>query len=346
MRNRRVERGLRISHSLGSYEVRSISVTEAVNSLPKNSLVVSDENVWSHWGKEFGNIEPFLICPGEESKSISVLHSVLNWLAMVGADRQSTVVALGGGVVGDLAGFAAAAYMRGIAVVQIPTSLMALVDSSIGGKCGVNIEAGKNLVGAFHAPIAVHQCLDTLKTLPTTEFVSGTAEIWKYGAIADEPLLSELLRDPVVPGDERLPRIVEKCVRIKARIVEADEFETSGERATLNFGHTVGHALEKLSGYELSHGQAVSIGMVAEAQIGESMGVTQPGFADQLRGGLEKQGLPPALPAMDASALVAAMKSDKKARGGHLSFALVTKPGQSKLVANVSDQAVTSTLTA
>ena len=185
--------------------------------------------------------------PGEASKSLLDARRLLSSLARHKVPRSGAIIALGGGVIGDLAGFVAATYLRGVNFVQMPTTLLAMVDSSVGGKTGVNLPEGKNLVGAFHQPKLVVADLDTLVTLPPREFAAGMAEVIKYGAIRDQALFQRVARG-VTPGDADLAEIVEKCVSIKARIVENDEFETKGERALLNFGHTIGHAIEKATG--------------------------------------------------------------------------------------------------
>ena len=204
---------------------------------------------------------------GERIKSMENVARLLSGLAQRKLPRVGTIVALGGGVIGDLAGFVAASYLRGVSFVQIPTTLLAMVDSSVGGKTGVNLPEGKNLVGAFHQPKLVLADLNTLETLPPREFSAGMAEIIKYGAIADLALF-ERVAQGVQPGDADLGQIIARCVEIKARIVENDEFETKGQRALLNFGHTLGHAIEKATGYtEYLHGEAVALGMRAAAWL-------------------------------------------------------------------------------
>ena len=214
-------------------------------------------------------LQPFrLTVPvGETSKSMEQLAKLLSQMAEKKVPRTGTVIGLGGGVVGDLAGFVAASYLRGVAFVQVPTTLLAMVDSSVGGKTGVNLPEGKNLVGAFHQPKLVIADLDTLKSLPPREFPAGMAEVIKYGAIKDKALFDRVARG-VKPDDSDLDEIVEKCVAIKARIVEEDEFETKGQRALLNFGHTIGHAIEKATGYKTYlHGEAIALGMRAATLI-------------------------------------------------------------------------------
>ncbi len=336
----KAEARLRVEHRYGGYEVAHQSLVDAFAG-QADALVITDQNVLKHWGHCFGAARHLAIPVGEGSKSLEVYGQVLRWLADQGARRSDTVVAFGGGVVGDLAGFAAASYMRGIALVQVATTLLAMVDSSVGGKVGIDLPQGKNLVGAFYPPQHVSLCLETLATLPDREFINGTAEIWKYGAVLDEELLQTLERQPLGPGDTRLPEIVMRCVGLKRTVVERDEFETTGLRAVLNFGHTVGHAIERATGYgQLLHGEAISIGMVVEARIGERMDLTPKGAAERLATGFARQGLPTRLPQVQPATLVGAMRLDKKASNDGLAFALLTGYGSCKLVSNVPEPVV------
>ena len=230
--------------------------------------------------------------------------------------RDAAVVALGGGVVGDLAGFVAATYLRGVPYVQVPTSLLAMIDSSIGGKTGVDAPAGKNLLGAFHQPRFVLADLDVLATLPPPQLSAGMAEALKHGVIADAEYFARL------EGAAVLEDVVRRSVEIKADVVARDERET-GLRAVLNFGHTVAHAIEALAKFEASHGEAVAVGMVIEARLGEALGVTAPGTASRIARALQHHNLPLELPTNAAPAeLVEAMRHDKKARDAELRFAL------------------------
>jgi 3-dehydroquinate synthase len=269
-------------------------------------------------------------------------------LADSGAKRDASVVALGGGVVGDLAGYAAASYMRGIALVQVPTSLLAQVDSSVGGKVGIDIPEGKNLVGAFHPPVAVQIATELLGTLPLREFNNGSAEIWKTAAILDEDLFCRLEARGIVANSEDLDEIVAKCVRWKAMIVAADEYETTGLRAILNFGHTVGHAIEQVLHYNgILHGEAVAIGMVKEALVGEMLGITPKGCAERLRTALSKHGLPTEMPAgIPVDNLISAMAKDKKGVGQtrDLAFSLLEGIGKCKLYTTIPRDSVREAL--
>jgi 3-dehydroquinate synthase len=251
-----------------------------------------------------------------------------------GYGRDSAVIALGGGVVGDLAGFVAATFMRGIPVVQVPTTLVAMVDASIGGKTAVDTPAGKNLVGSFHPPAAVIVDPQLLATLPLREMRAGIAEIVKHGVIADEAYLRQVAsRVPEVlsatggsASDSMLALIV-RSVEIKADIVSRDERE-DGLRKTLNFGHTIGHAVELVSGYSLLHGEAVGIGMALEGRLAERIGVAQSGTAATITGALQSAGLPTDLPpGFDREAIIEAMRSDKKGLSGKTRFALPLRIG-------------------
>jgi 3-dehydroquinate synthase len=335
--------GLRVNHRFGSYEVEFLPLAPAFERLPRGSFVVTDQNVRDHWGHVIP--KEFPVCtiePGEQSKSLAVYGVVLEWLGESGADRKSTVVAFGGGVVGDLAGFVAASYMRGVQFIQIPTTLLSQVDSSVGGKVGIDLEAGKNLAGAFHAPAAVYIDVDTLSTLPERQLTNGMAEIVKMGLILDVSLADELAKG----GIANLQPLVERCIRLKAAVVEEDELETTGKRAVLNFGHTIGHALEKVNGYrDVLHGEAISVGMFLEAKLGERIGVTRPGTAESVARVLKAQGLPlTCLGLHQTEELMQAMAKDKKALGGSLAFSLLEEPGRCKLVSGVSASEVKAVL--
>jgi 3-dehydroquinate synthase len=336
-----------IRHARGGYEVHSVPAESALAGLPASSFLVTDQNVHRAWGRVVpGGVPVWTVRPGEASKDMAILTEGLRWLAAQGARRDATVVAFGGGVVGDLAGFMAAAYMRGVAILQVPTSLLAMVDSSVGGKVGVDLPEGKNLVGAFWPPKEVRIASGFLATLPEREFRCGAAEVWKTAWIGDPGLLAELESAPLAPGDPRLDATIEACVRFKAAVVEEDEHETTGRRAVLNFGHTVGHAIEAAMGYEgVTHGEAVAIGMVVESRLAERLRLAEPGLADRVARGLASQGLPTMLPArLDIGVLVALMASDKKRSGSGLSFSLTLSPGECKLVHGVAREDVAAVL--
>jgi 3-dehydroquinate synthase len=271
-------------------------------------------------------VESIALPDGEKFKTTDTLHKVLDKLVAVGANRDITVVALGGGVVGDIAGFAAASYMRGVGFVQVPTTLLAQVDSSVGGKTGINHAQGKNLIGAFYQPGVVLIDTDTLQTLPERELKAGLAEVIKYGAIADVDFLAWLEEniDALLNRDpQALAHAIQRSCELKAEVVAEDERE-AGRRAILNFGHTFGHAIENSLGYgELLHGEAVAIGMVMAARMSD---IDQTG-RDRLRDLLARAGLPVAPPAVGAQTLLDAMGLDKKVVGKQLRLVLLKRPG-------------------
>ncbi len=331
-----------INHSRGSYPVQFGSIADAWARFDQPPFIVTDENVHRAWGGRLPDGPTFVVPPGERSKSLQCYGQALEWLARHGASRRSVIAAFGGGVVGDLAGFLAASYMRGVQFVQIPTTLLSQVDSSVGGKVGIDLEAGKNLVGAFWPPSRVEICLETLSTLPEREFWAGAAEILKTRLILDAAMdLSHLH-----PGSEDLPRIVAWAIAQKAKVVAEDEFETTGLRAILNFGHTLGHALEKALHYEtLLHGEAVAIGMVFESKLGERIGVTPAGTSELVAEACHRLHLPTTIPeGLNPSDLVDTMKRDKKARDGRLSFSLLTQVGACKLCDDVDESLVVELL--
>ncbi len=283
---------------------------------------------------------------GEEAKSLATATALYRQLATQEAHRDDLVVALGGGSVGDLAGFVAATYMRGIPFVQVPTTLTAQVDASIGGKTAVNLPEGKNLVGAFHQPVAVLADVTTLATLPDRELRSGLAEVAKVGLSLDLDLLDALETDPapILARDQAaMERLVARCVRAKAEVVAADVRDT-GRRLVLNYGHTLGHALERLDAFAgRSHGEAVAIGMAFAARLAERLELAPPGLAARHVRLLKSLGLEPegALPASDE--ILAAMRLDKKFRGG-IRFVLLEDVARPRVVEGVSQDAVRATL--
>lgn len=262
---------------------------------------------------------------GESHKTRETWSRLTDELLDAGCGRDTTVVALGGGVVGDLAGFVAATLMRGVPVIQCPTSLLAMIDASVGGKTGVDTAAGKNLVGAFHPPSAVLIDVDVLRTLPDPHRRSGLAEAIKHGVVADAGYFARVasLLPALVSGDTpAILEVVARSVEIKSGIVKSDARE-SGRRKILNFGHTIGHAIEQASGYTLLHGEAVAIGMVLEARVAERIGVAERGMAGKIERVLLEAGLPVVRPAsIDAATVLEATRHDKKSRGGAVSYAL------------------------
>lgn len=270
----------------------------------------------------------FTIPAGESAKTRETWGRLTDEMLVAGFARDSTIVAIGGGVVGDIAGFVAATYMRGVPVVQVPTTLLAMIDASIGGKTGVDTPAGKNLVGAFHQPSLVIVDPQTLATLPANHFRAGLAEALKHGVVANAEYFALIAaaRESTARDDATLMDVVTESVRIKAAIVERDERE-SGMRKVLNFGHTIGHAIESVSNYRLLHGEAVSIGMVLEAKLAERIGVAAGGTAAAIHDALTAIGLPTGVPVMDRDAILRATKSDKKARAGRVEYALPARIG-------------------
>lgn len=331
-----------VKHRLGAYEIDYSRFNEVSGRLPENCFFLTDENVVRLHGTSLDPSRVLALPPGESTKSMACFERALEWLGESGAGRQSTLVAFGGGVVGDLAGFVASSYMRGIPYIQIPTTLLAQVDSSVGGKVGIDLRAGKNMAGAFYPPVKVYICLELLDTLDDRQFNNGMAEVWKYGFIADPLLLDVIEAGGLRASGSRLEGIVNRCIEIKAQIVAEDEFERTGLRATLNFGHTVGHAVERVTNYQGPlHGEAISVGMVLEARLGENLGITEKGVAKAVEGYLSGQGLPVRLPeTISASGLVESMRGDKKRMSKGLAFSLLTRLGQCKLVQDVAEKDV------
>ncbi|MBA3272506.1 MAG: 3-dehydroquinate synthase, partial [Chthoniobacterales bacterium] len=266
---------------------------------------------------------------GETSKSLEQAGAVCEQMAAAGLDRSSFVVALGGGVLGDLAGFAAAIYHRGVSYVQVPTTLLAQVDSSIGGKTAVNTAAAKNLLGAVHQPVLVLADVETLRTLPKRELNQGFAEIIKHAVIAD-PMMFEVLRGFEIP---RLAELVQRNVAIKAAVVALDERDASGARAILNFGHTVGHAVERAAGYgALLHGEAVSLGIVAACEVSVQRAGLAEAERQQVLSALKRFDMPTSLPAdFPRAGIMPALRSDKKFERGEVRFVVSPRLGSAHL---------------
>lgn len=308
----------------------------------RTAAVITNGVVWDHYGDVVtGTVEQAgLTCrvirvpDGEQAKSTETLSALWHRFANIPLLRDDVVIALGGGVVGDLAGFAAATWNRGIGLVQVPTTLLAQVDSAIGGKTGINLSEGKNLVGAFHQPLAVVSDVTTLASLPSRERRAGLGEVAKYGFIADPVVLDILETRPgsATAGDPAvMTQIVQRGSAVKAEIVSEDELE-SGRRALLNYGHTVGHAIESLTSYDTyRHGEAVALGMVFAARLGERMEVSEPGLADRTVAVLDGLGLPTRGLRLDPGEVWDLMARDKKARNG-VRFVLAAHPGKALLV--------------
>lgn len=331
-----------VRHGSGSYAVEFTTMADAMEA--QSSLVITDRNVDHAWSSVI-RAPKIVVPPGEETKSLEHYSRLVRDLAARGLKRSGSLVALGGGVVGDLVGFVASTYMRGIPFVQIPTTLLAMVDSSVGGKVGIDLPEGKNLVGAFWPPKVVKIPLDALTTLPARQFRNGMAEVWKYGFILEPGLCDRLARKPLTNESSELEVVISRCVQLKAEIVQEDEHDRTGRRAILNFGHTVGHAIETVTGYSgVLHGEAVAIGMVVESRIGERLGLTKAGTADRIEAFLRADGLPTTFPNLGADNLMAAMRGDKKAETDGLAFSLVTELGRCKLVTGIAEADVSAIL--
>lgn len=269
----------------------------------------------------------FVFPAGESSKNIETLSDILEFLAQNGFTRSDILIALGGGVVGDITGFAASVYLRGVRFVQLPTTLLAMVDSSVGGKTAVDLKAGKNLAGAFYQPEIVLADTRALDTLNKTELANGFSESIKYGVLFDKELFE--LFGEVLEGD-KLEKAIADCVAHKARVVKNDEFDR-GERKLLNLGHTIGHAIEKCSGYTIPHGHAVAAGMAMIARASEKMGLAEAGTSGKIEEMLEKYGLPTDCPQFEDKALLHAALGDKKREGGSITLIIPEKIGGSVL---------------
>jgi 3-dehydroquinate synthase len=312
-------------------------------SLSLPATIVSSPPIWEAQGEQVASLadgaDPVLMADGERAKTLRSVSGLYDAFASRTIDRSATIVAFGGGVVGDVAGFAAATYLRGIRYVQIPTTLLAQVDSAIGGKVGVNLSAGKNLAGAFHPPALVIADPGVLATLRRREFRAGMYEVLKYGVIASLPLFEQvssqlralMSRDPATLG-----AVIAACCRIKAAVVAEDEFE-GGPRRILNFGHTVGHALEAVTKYRrFRHGEAVGYGMLAAADVSVRRGMMPAGDRAALAEVIRRLGPLPGVGDLHASDLLEAMSRDKKRIAGTLHFVLSAGIGRTEIVTDVA----------
>ena len=326
----RIERGL--LKSIGN-EARKLSKAGKV-------AVITDANVNALYGEELENsleeagfaVSRIVIEPGEKSKSLEVLGEVYGKLAAAGLTRGDLVITFGGGVPGDLGGFAAATFLRGVDFIQVPTSLLAQIDSSVGGKVAIDLPAGKNLVGSFYQPLGVFIDPDLLKTLPQRYLHDGLAEAVKYGCIRSVGLfrkLEEIKDDAELL--QKIDQVIFECCEIKARIVEADEFD-NGDRMLLNFGHTLGHAVEKCYGYETyTHGEGVGIGMIMITVQTESRGITENGTTARIRGLLKHYNLP-VKTEMSRDEVLQTVALDKKKKGGEITLVILAKIGEGRLL--------------
>jgi 3-dehydroquinate synthase len=322
---------------------------------PAAAYVISDEGVFRHARRVQASMEAagvpthmFLLPPGEQSKSLEMARHLYSWLAGRRAERGHAVLSVGGGVVGDLGGFVAATFLRGMPFAQVPTSLLAMMDASIGGKVAVDLPQGKNLVGAFYQPRFVLTDVQALASLPDRELSSGWAEALKHGLILDEPLVCDFeeRRDEIRALDAVVATdVIRRSVSIKADVVSRDEKETLGVRVLLNYGHTIGHAIEAATGYgSFLHGEAVSVGMMGAAYIGEAMGLMPGQDVARQRRLLESYGLPVSNPGMDVDAVSQAMLSDKKTVGKSIRWVLLDGIGKAVVRDDVPPEVVTETL--
>lgn len=321
-----------------------------------HAIVITDEHVESPHAQTAAEsladagaqVDLLVVEAGEQTKSVESAAGLWDQLLELDTDRKSVVVAVGGGVVGDLAGFVAATFARGLAFVQVPTTLLAQVDSSVGGKVGINLSGGKNMVGAFWQPAGVLIDTAVLATLPEREYRAGLAEVVKYGVILDAGFFSYLETHAVelLERDaEVLEHVITRSCRLKADVVEGDEREQTGLRAVLNYGHTFCHALETVTGYgEYLHGEAVSIGMLCASRLAERLGRVDHDFTQRQQTLLAKLGLPVAFPVLKPETVLAAMSHDKKVEHGRLRFVLPTRMGHVELVGNVDVEHVRAAL--
>jgi 3-dehydroquinate synthase len=328
-----------------SYEVRigAFDADEAARALaaavgqPTGVAVLADSQVAAAsprvgalvaaLGERLPRVRRMDLAPGESCKTLAAVAETCQWLAANGYDRGAAVVGVGGGAATDHAGFAAAIYLRGVPFALCPTTLLAMVDASVGGKTGVDLPAGKNLVGAFHQPRLVLADLGFLDTLPGRELTSGMAEVVKAGLIADVALFERLERADAPLPPAALAEIIAAAVRVKVEVVTSDERE-GGRRAILNFGHTLGHALESESAYSLLHGEAVSLGMMAALALGQARGVTDPSLAPRVSALLRRVGLPVDVAGRLGPAVLERMEVDKKRRADRVQFIFVPRLGQ------------------
>lgn len=340
---------------IGEEILDRVGMILARNNWAKRYIIVTDTQIDALHGKRVQQaletadlkVERITVPPGEEAKEIGTVLAIAGRLTSLGADRSTALIALGGGVIGDMTGFVASIYMRGIPVIQIPTTLLAQVDSGIGGKTGVDTAAGKNLLGTFHQPKGVFIDLSFLQTLPEDQFTSGMAEVIKYGAIDSSELLAQL-EAAVERGGLRetpfLEGIITAACRIKKGFVELDERD-SGLRRVLNFGHTVGHAVEAASGYSLSHGESVAIGMVAAARLSEELHHLPADDRRRIEAIIRAIGLPDRIPAnLDLDELRSRIARDKKKSGETIHFVLLKKLGLPIVNGGIPDALLQKTL--
>ncbi|HRQ22168.1 MAG TPA: 3-dehydroquinate synthase, partial [Anaerolineales bacterium] len=320
--------------AMGEYDVIVGAVGQVDNLSYSNPIIVTDENVAKHHLEKIQtlfNAKAIIVPAGEEHKNLTTISRLWDAFLENGLDRKSTVIALGGGVIGDMAGFAASTYMRGIDWIAIPTTLLSMVDASLGGKTGFDLPEGKNLIGSFHPPKLVIADPSLLLTLPERELRSGMAEVVKHGVISDPDLFAMCNRgmDWVKAN---LEEVVKRAMAVKIKVIEADPYE-KGIRAALNLGHTIGHAVELVSKFELRHGEAISIGMAAEARYSARVGLAGSGVVEAIESTLSSLGLPIQIPAdMPREEIIRVMRVDKKKNGKSIRFALPVEIGKVELV--------------
>lgn len=320
------------------------------NLVGRRVCIVSDSNVFPLYGDKVKKIlesveesvDVFVFEAGEPNKNLDTVQNLYRTLIENKIDRTGFLIALGGGVTGDLTGFAAATYLRGIDFIQIPTTLLAQVDSSVGGKTGVDFQQYKNMVGAFHQPRLVYMNMNTLNTLPETEFICGMGEVLKTGLICDSELFRSVCRQKKqIRGldSQVLASVIRRCCEIKAGVVERDPKE-QGERALLNLGHTIGHAVEKLMDFQLLHGQCVTVGTIAAAAISRNRGLLSEKEYQEILCGCRDFGLPVSVQGLDPEKILEATRNDKKMEQGHIKFILMKGIGNSFIDKTLSDQEI------
>lgn len=307
-------------------------------------IVITDEKIPTNILSQY---EKIIVPAGEQNKTIETVEIIWKKLLELKADRKTLVINLGGGVIGDMGGFAASTYMRGIKFVQAPTTVLSSVDASVGGKVGIDFAGIKNLIGAFNQPVAVIVDINTFDSLPDREFISGFGEIIKHGAIADSDYFEKVTsKDPREFTKAELLSIIKRSCEIKAEIISGDEKE-SGNRKLLNYGHTIGHALESASletDNPLLHGEAVGLGMIAEAQISQAQGLCDQEVVNRLGAALSAAGLPIKLHIKDTQQIIDLISKDKKSEGGKVNWTLIKKIGEASINQSVSEQELKSAL--
>ncbi len=341
---------------IGTGNLASLGVRTADWCSLSHAVIITDEHVEQPHAQQAAesladagaSVDVLIVGSGEQTKSVDSAAGLWDQLLEIGADRKSVVVAVGGGVIGDLAGFVAATFARGLAFVQVPTTLLAQVDSSVGGKVGINLSGAKNMVGAFWQPAGVLVDTAVLTTLGDREYRSGLAEVVKYGVILDADFFAFLERhaaELTARDATTLEHVITRSCQLKAQVVAGDEREQTGLRAVLNYGHTFCHALETVTGYgQYLHGEAVSIGMLCASRLSERLGRVDAAFTRRQYELLSALGLPIDFPKVDHEQLLSAMAHDKKVEHGKLRFVLPTKMGHVELVGNVDEKDVRAAL--